>query len=120
MDSAIYLRVNFNLLDGHSKDEYTFVVTRVNSKGVEYTEPVEPKHKSDTRCYIDILDIAAAKLDHMYTITITHKETGEVYVVKDGVCIWIQTALTMATGDELNLAKAMYYYNQAANVYFNK
>ena len=126
LDSSIGHQVNFNLLDGHTMDEYTFVVTKIDGKGKEYTETVEPvAHKTDkTRCYVVITDIASPNLDYMYTITVTHNVTGEVYEVKDSVMNWVKAALVLEPTAKnlrtINMAKAIYYYNYYANIVFDR
>ena len=126
LDSSIGHQVNFNLLDGHTMDEYTFVVTKIDGEGNEYTETVDPvAHKTDpSRCYVIITDIASPNLDYMYTVTVTHKDTGEVYEVKDSVMNWVKAALglepTANNMRTINMAKAIYYYNYYANIVFDK
>ena len=71
--------------------------------------------------YVDIPDIAAAHLDHLYTITVTNLTTGETYEVSTSVLVWAKTVIARAYNvNQMNLAKAVYYYNQAANVFFGK
>ena len=123
MDAAIQERVYFTLKDGHQIEEYTFKLTTKAANGAESTSEVQVEyHPSKDRYYVTIPDIPAAYLDHVYKIEVIHNETGEVYEVYTSVMRWVVKTLesTTTTQAQKNLAKALYYYNQAANVHFNR
>ena len=121
LDSAIYLRMYFVLDEGASIDNYTFALTYTENK-VEKTMPIEAVYEeAKNRYYVDILDIPAAYLDYMYKITVTNNATGETYSVSNSVNAWIKLLLENSTNPaQINMGKAMYYYNQCANEFFGK
>ena len=120
LDSAVYLRLYYTLEEGKTLDDYTFELTYIVNH-VDRTKSVSAVSE-DGVCYVDITDIPAAYLDHMYTVTATENETQETYAVKDSVLCWVKAVLgaSSATTDQVNLAKAIYYYNDAANTFFGK
>ena len=122
LDSAIYLRVYFNLDEGASIDNYKFVLTYADPEGNTHTKEVEPGYEAGrNRYYVDIEDIPAAYLDYMYNITVTNTQTNATYSVTTSVMVWMRNALNAATDENhKNLLKAIYLYNQAANELFGK
>jgi len=127
LDSAIYLRSYFKLTGNSTVDDYTFTLTYTEN-GTEKTKALQPvpemKTKSGVtyeRYYVDILDIPAAYLDYMYKITVTHNETGKTYELNTSVNAYLKDLIANSTKTEqINSAKAMYLYNQAANNFFGK
>lgn len=127
LDSAIYLRSYFKLTGNSTVDDYTFTLTYTEN-GTEKTKALQPvpemKTKSGVtyeRYYVDILDIPAAYLDYMYKITVTHNETGKTYELNTSVNAYLKDLIDNSTKTEqINSAKAMYLYNQAANNFFGK
>ncbi len=68
--------------------------------------------------YVDIQNIAAAKLDNTYTVEIYDGNTL-VSTVSYSPMTYIYTVLNQSTDENLkNLAKSLYLYNQAANAHF--
>lgn len=121
LDSAIYHRVYFVLDEGASIDDYSFVMT-YTSNYVEKTKDVLPVYEeSRDRYYVDILDIPAPYLDYMYKITVTNNNTNETYEVSTSVMAWVKLLLQKSTNEaQIKMGKALYYYNQEANAFFNK
>ena len=107
---------------GHKIEEYTFKLTSRNAKCDLITVEVTPEyHKAKDRYYVIIPDIASAYLDLMYKVEVIHNETNETYVVDTCVLSWVKSTLETSTNTAaINLAKALYYYNQAANIHFNR
>ena len=117
LSSAIYMRLTYEDI---SADDYTFTLTYTEG-GVEKTRKIEAVSLDNGGCYVDIKDIPAAYLDYMYKVTATHVETGETFDVKGSVLCWIRLCLEQSTNkNQINMAKAMYLYNQAANKFFDK
>jgi len=117
LESAIYLRNKFVLESGYEIDSFAVTVTTPYG-----SEEVEIEYlASEGVYYVDILEIASAYWDYMYKITVTNTETGESYSIECSVLAWVDRMLGASTNTaQINLGKAMYYYNQAANVFFNK
>jgi hypothetical protein len=122
LDSAIYLRVYFNLAEGADIDDYKFVLTYADPEGNTHTKEVEPGYEAGrNRYYVDIEDIPAAYLDYMYNITVTNTKTNATYSVTTSVIVWVKNSLNSSSNeDQKNLLKAIYLYNQAANELFGK
>ena len=122
LESSIYHRVFFELDDDRELDEYTFMLTTIDPNGVETTKDVVPTYEeARDRYYVIISDIPAAYLDYMYTIQVVHNTTGEVYTVQTSVLCWAKLIIQKSTNmDQVNMAKAIYYYNLVANDVFKK
>ena len=122
MNAAILERVYFKLDAGHTIDEYTFKLTSKNAKGELITTEVEATYNQGQKLYYVIIpDIASAYIDLMYKVEVIHNASGQSYVVDTCVLSWVKDSLETSTNNAvINLAKALYYYNQAANVHFNR
>ena len=122
LDSAIYLRLYFVLDEGAAIDDYKFVLTYATPSGSVDTKEVTAVYEAaNNRYYVDIEDIPAAYLDYMYNITVTNTKTNATYSVTTSVMVWVRNAMLQYTAaDHLNLLKAIYLYNQAANEFFGK
>ena len=119
LESVIAYRVNFKLDAGHTIDEYSFTLTTKNG-----TVPVNAEYNSSAKTYhVWIRNIASPDMDYMYKIQVTHKETGKTYVVESSIMCWVTRVLENAQTqlvEQVNMAKAMYYYNKIANEVFEK
>lgn len=122
LDYSIYHRVYFKLDAGEDISNFKFEVEMIDVPGNLYTETVTAVYDSRyDEYYVDIKDIPAAYLDHMYTVTATNLTTGVAYEVSTSVLVWAKTVMQVSSNvDQINLAKAVYHYNQAANTFFGK
>lgn len=70
--------------------------------------------------YIDIKDINAADLDTMYQVAVTNIETNESITFSYSALSYAKYVLdyALAGTNLVNVVRAMYFYNDAANVYF--
>lgn len=70
--------------------------------------------------YIDIKDISAADLDVKYDVTVTNKTTLEIFTFSYSALSYAKYVLdyALAGTNLVNVIKAMYFYNEAANSYF--
>ena len=70
--------------------------------------------------YIDIKDISAADLDVKYAVTVTNKETSQTFTFSYSALSYAKYVLdyALAGTNLVNVIKAMYFYNEAANSYF--
>jgi len=115
LNSSIFMRVTFALDEGASIDNYSFVL-----KGNGKSESVSAV-KSNNGYYVDILDIPVAYWDTRYTIEVTNNETGEKYEVTTSVLAWVNSCIKNSTNaNQINMAKSMVLYNEAANEFFGK
>ena len=106
LESTTTIRFYFNLDGSKPIDAYTFYVD-----GVEEV-PVE----SNGQYYVEKVNVAAKDLDEMVTVTVgglTARYCGLSYVRQ--VAVLYPTYYSEAL---VNVAKALYAYNQAANAYF--
>lgn len=118
LEAAIYLRPYFYVESGYSISDFTFTVTYINKNGT-YNETAEPIDLGSGRYGIDILRIPSGYLDYMYTVTATNNETGAVYTVQTSALCWVKSMLSASTNEaQINLGRAIYNYNQAANEFF--
>ena len=84
------------------------------------TKEVQPT-KQGSRYYVDAANVPVDYWDFMYKITVTKIETGETYEVSFSVLAWVKRCIANSTNSaEVNMAKAMYFYNQVANDYFKR
>lgn len=120
LDSAIYLKVFFALKETSSIENITAVITKKGPDGLTYTETVTEfeYNESNGRYSVVLTDIPAALLDYEYKITFTDSVTGETGQIDASVLCWVRVALRGNNADNQMIAKAMYYYNQAANEFF--
>ncbi|MBP3647298.1 MAG: hypothetical protein J6K55_12855, partial [Clostridia bacterium] len=120
LDSATYLRVYYKLDAGQSIDNFEFKLVAPTYDGTTNTLELIPVADAGLY-YVDIKDIPAAYLDHVYKIVVTSKETNETYILNTSVLAWIKNVLIYSNNTkQINMAKAMYLYNQAANEFFGK
>ena len=102
------LRQYFTLKDGEQIEDYSFTIDGVS---------VSPVQSGENRWYITLPNIAAKDLDavHEYVVSCA----GESYSFRFSVLSYARQVLKSSTNaDMINLAKALYLYNQAANAYF--
>ena len=128
-DSAVYLRIFFQLNAQKSIDDYTFNLTKQitqNGQTITVTNTVAVSSQTNSsgavRYYIDITDIPAAYFDYEYIVTMTEKATGAEYTVTTSGLAYLKAAIAAYANDldRVNMFKAVYLYNAAANAYFNK
>ena len=118
LDSSVYMSTYF--VADKNIDDYSFTLTYTEG-GVEKNIEVEAELESDGRFRVDILDIPVAYWDYMYKITATEKATGKTFEVDSSIMAWAKRCIVgSSNAAQVDMAKAMYYYNQAANAYFNK
>jgi len=127
LESAIYMVVQFNATEITEANlgDYTYELNYM--VGTEkITETLTPSwNASRGRIEFTIENIAAALFDCMYEITVTKTATGEKYTGGYSMICYFDACFDAyssnpAQADFLNLLKAMYYYNQAANAHFGK
>ena len=107
----------FALEAGATIADYTFTYT----DGTAAPVTLEAKKAADGTYCVYIEDIAAALLDQSYTLTVTHTD-GTSYSLETSVLCYVKSAINNAnnTAAKIDMVKALYLYNQAANAYFNK
>ena len=106
LESKTTIRFYFQLTGDKTIGEYTFLVD-----GVE-TVPTQ----TGSLYYVDVPNVAAKDLDVMHTVSV-----GGLSVSYGGLSYVNQMMnWTSATEAGLNMAKALYLYNQAANTYFGE
>lgn len=106
LTSETSIRHYFTVQSGHTISEYTF---KLNGKTLV---PV----KSGAMYYVEIPNIASGNLDTAYTVT-----AGGI-TIKYSALSYVYTQLSKTNLDK-NLAsvlKALFLYNQEANIYFTK
>ena len=106
LESTTTIRFYFDLEAGRNISDYTFYVDGVEAVPVE----------SNGQYYVEKVNVAAKDLDEMVTVTVgglTVRYCGLSYVRQVAVLYpaYYSEAL-------INVAKALYAYNQAANAYF--
>ena len=112
LDSKVSLRLYCKFATGRNlNSEYTRSLNSIyNSLGASMV---------GSRVLFEITDIAASDWDKDFEITLTERATYNTYTVKSSVLAWVNESIqTSSNSNVLNLAKAMYLYNQAANAYF--
>ena len=120
LDAAIKEEVFF-YLESKNIDTYTFKLTytvdgKTHTRNVVPEEAADPDNPSAYRYKITILNIPAAYLDYDYTITIDGS-----YVITPSITAYLQRLCNASSNQaQINLAKAMYLYNLAANELFGK
>ena len=118
LDSATSLRVKFVLDSGADINSYTFTV--VDETGAE-TQIDKVGYDTDTgRYYVDVEGIDAVYLDSDYTVNVK-KDGTTVHTVTASVMSWAKLIISKnADENQVNMAKALYLYNQAADTLFTK
>ena len=109
------IRHSFVLRSGYCIDDYTATLTFMGkTKNVDFVA-----NNDGTRYYIDVADIAAADLDSEYTITIYNKD-GNAEITLTSTALTYARDHSQTTSDQnlINMLKALYNYNLAANAYF--
>lgn len=114
LDSAIYMRTYFTLKDGHDIAEYTFKLTDPASKETQLEYG-----KEGSRYYVDIPNIPVAYWNDDYTITVSNGT--DMYTIASSVLAWCARCVKQSSDkDEQNMARAMYFYCEAADAYFSE
>ena len=110
LESTTEINIKMILADGYSIEDYSFLLD-----GAEVT-PV----KNGSFYVVTIRNIGAKDLDRMYKLEITKGD--EYQRVRTSALAYCYTVLMdPAQNEELvNVSKALYLYNQAANAYFEK
>jgi len=120
LDSKIWLRPYLYLESGYKIEDFTITNECIdeNDNFVVVSSEVE-YDASRNRYGVYIRNIAAKHMDTRFTVTVTNNSTGEVYTMTTSMMSWVRSCLEASTNaDQLNLARAMYYYNQSANILF--
>ncbi len=104
LQSETSIRHYFSISQEHSITDYTFRL------GEEVLTPIEKKGYY----YVEIPDIASGDLDTKYTLTV-----GNFHLTYSGLS-YVHSVLKSETVTDslVRLVKALYWYNQAANSYF--
>ena len=124
LDSTISLLTFFTLEEGKTLADYEFKLT-YTSNNEEKTSLVRV-HMVDGRARIGIENVPVAYWDYLYTITVTDLATGDTLEVTSSVLAWARRCIEADDmGDPAKIAQekmamAMFYYNDAANKYFEK
>lgn len=137
LDSRIALKTSFRMSSQNlDLSQYTFHLTYAKG-GVAVEEPklltvTSENVVMDTddngtefyKCVVKIEDIPVAYWDFDYIITVTDA-SGNSYALQTSVLAWVKECINAytigkTTLKQANMAKAMYFYNQAANDYFKK
>lgn len=105
LESGTAIRLYFTAADGNT-------ACTVNGEAVK---AVDKTDGGAAVYYIEIGNISAQKLDDFYTITV-----GENYTVRYSALSYVRTAILSedAAAELKTVAKALYFYNAAANAYF--
>jgi len=132
LDAAVYMTVQFNAV-GLNIEDYDFTLKYHElASGKNFVvdlDEVDEEGNSNVswdsrgRFVVKIENISAALFDCMYTVEITNKTTGQVYEGQYSIFAYLKAIIAGYEGNaskvnDLNLYKAMYYYNQAANALF--
>lgn len=127
--AAIFMKVQFNASDLDSEADMANYSYKLNYKSgtTSFEEEIVPTFDAARKRLVFIVEgIPAMLFDEMYSITITKNETGETYTGSTSILCYLGEAYDVFNAqatydaDMLNLIKAMYYYNQAANTLFGK
>ena len=121
LDSSTSFRIFLSLAQGEDPGDYDFELTYIYA-GQEKTKPITATfNEKDRRFCVVIEDIPSAYWDYMYKVSVTKKSTGETYEVSASILAWVRQIIKSSeSSEQLDLAKAMYLYNQAANAFFKK
>ena len=109
--SETSIRIYFNLSDGSTMNDYTFAVTDTAGQLVDYKINAESN-------YLEIPNIGATKLDELYTIT-AEKDGTQALSIRYGAFSYIYNKLSSSNENLVNVVKALYAYNKAAEEYAN-
>ena len=124
LDSSIYHRVYLTPETGVSIDDFSYTLTysvdgATATKSLTVYPVTDSAGQATGRYYVDIKDIPAAYLDYRYKISISNG--SDTYDITTSVLTYLSSVLKYSTTEtQVNLAKAMYLYNQQANAFFGK
>ena len=127
LDSVVSLKTYFTTAEAMTldavKERYSFTLNVTND--TYDINNALTLGEEDGKIVVRIEDIPPAYWDRYYEIIITDNTTLEQYTVTSSINAWIARSIKAYEGDAqfkdlLNLIKAMYLYNQAANVWFNR
>ncbi|MBR5569740.1 MAG: hypothetical protein IKW10_02480 [Oscillospiraceae bacterium] len=126
LEAAIYMTFQFNATGITEADigNYTYKLSYMSGNTL-VEKDITPTWDARGRLVFTITEIAAMYFDCMYSVTITKNATGETYTAATSVVAYMDVAFDTYEGVAsqakfLDLLKAMYYYNQAANTHFGK
>ncbi|MBO4453273.1 MAG: hypothetical protein J5793_05005 [Clostridia bacterium] len=102
------LRITFKSDSSVSPNDYTF---RIDDR------QVYPSRQDDGSYYLDVSGIAAKDLDDAHTFSVSYGGTD--YTVTASALTYARACVVNGDTARANLGKALYLYNQAANVYFH-
>jgi hypothetical protein len=124
LESETSVRYYFQLTGDDSIKDYIFTAVDANNNKVTLT-PEEGTGSMAGRYYVQVSNISAQNLDARYTVTVTKaddtEETASLSITY-GPLTYAYNKLNSdsSSANIQNLVKALYLYNQAAQLYFVK
>ena len=113
LESETIVRYSLKTLDNHTIDEYVFMLDNAE---------VQPTQYGDT-WRIEAKNIAAKDLDEIHTLKVTQRSRNSdvsVTYLYGPEAYWYNKLMKSTSSDNIkNMCKSMYWYNQAANEYFD-
>lgn len=118
LDSKVYMTTYFTLDAEKSIEDYTFTVSYMEG-GQAYSSSVTPVADGDNYSF-KINDIPPAMWDTVFTVTITNNnDASETCTITCSVLAWARRCIENSNKTaQVNMAKAMYYFNETADAYF--
>lgn len=121
LDAAVYQRVDFTLNSGVNVKDCVFTLTGTDLNGTQFSIDLDPTLVSGNTYRVLVEDVPACYWDQTYTVTVTNTVTGDVYTATTSILAHCRTAIRAGSNANLvNLSKAMFLYNIAANEFYKK